>query len=646
MRINVKHHLNLLLIATIIVVLAVDISPAASQVNVDQIEIVSIKPTGCPYIGVQARVVNPEGIPIDGLSKSDLILLEDSKPVDFDLSTVDAGVQVVIILDAGRGLLTEGATGASRLDEMKGIVTRYVDGMGEHDETMIVLQSGSATEIRQTFTSDKEKLYTAISEVVFNSSPGDSYGLDAVALSLEELSRVTGESKTQAIVFLSAGIQKVSTSSSVVEQTADKLGIPVHAILIRPEETEYTQPGLERLAQNTGGMYQHYQVLTDTNDLFTHLGKMRIHYLLQFTTQSGSTAERLIELTTSGSATNPPRAFMRYTLDLQPPTVLFVEPAPGTQIVRSTSIYDAPLDEYEPTSTKVSAQVTWLDGCPRQVVNAEFFVNGTSSGFLLDPGTAPGFAWDLRGYRKFGEDDVQLRIQVQDTLGFISSADAFVSVFVSKLPPTPTPPPPDPCDQYTGIKKTFCESNKVAGGIALVVALVTLFLVVIVLAVAYRNRDRLLSAAQNAGSSIKGTWDRLTGGTKEKIVAYLTIENEPYKKDLGERIPLYRSAPTTIGRSQKTNKVVIPTYEDREPEVSKEHCVIQHENGEWFIWDTNSTNGTMINGIPLNPPDKEKLDHKDEVVLGRLAYGGIRMVFYLAQSDSDQGAGQVGRVTR
>jgi hypothetical protein len=64
----------------------------------------------------------------------------------------------------------------------------------------------------------------------------------------------------------------------------------------------------------------------------------------------------------------------------------------------------------------------------------------------------------------------------------------------------------------------------------------------------------------------------------------------------------------TIGRSSSCNVVI------DDPTVSLNHCqIIQGDNGDFIIVDTNSTNGTMINGqkrygqVRLNPNDIVKI---------------------------------------
>lgn len=53
--------------------------------------------------------------------------------------------------------------------------------------------------------------------------------------------------------------------------------------------------------------------------------------------------------------------------------------------------------------------------------------------------------------------------------------------------------------------------------------------------------------------------------------------------------------PCVIGRSPRCN-VVIP-YEG----VSRQHCQIEYDNGDFYVTDLGSTNGVMIDGIKIEP---------------------------------------------
>ena len=65
-----------------------------------------------------------------------------------------------------------------------------------------------------------------------------------------------------------------------------------------------------------------------------------------------------------------------------------------------------------------------------------------------------------------------------------------------------------------------------------------------------------------------------------------------------------------VGRGRKADFVV------SEPTISRGHAaLVCDEDGEWFVEDLQSTNGTLVNGAPV---DRIPVKDRDEIQLGRL----------------------------
>ncbi|HVR88130.1 MAG TPA: FHA domain-containing protein [Candidatus Limnocylindria bacterium] len=78
---------------------------------------------------------------------------------------------------------------------------------------------------------------------------------------------------------------------------------------------------------------------------------------------------------------------------------------------------------------------------------------------------------------------------------------------------------------------------------------------------------------------------------------------------VGERMPL--RAVSGIGRDAG-NDVVL-----NDEAASAKHAVVSFADGEWWVEDAGSTNGTLVNGSRIW--DKERLHYGDEVQVGRIA---------------------------
>ena len=95
---------------------------------------------------------------------------------------------------------------------------------------------------------------------------------------------------------------------------------------------------------------------------------------------------------------------------------------------------------------------------------------------------------------------------------------------------------------------------------------------------------------------------------------YILFIQTPYSGLINQKVPLnFDIFPSiSIGRSPE-NIIIVP-----DPEVSRRHAVISLENGELYIEDLNSTNGTYIYDGKLFQPikGKQKIDANSIIKLG------------------------------
>ena len=80
-----------------------------------------------------------------------------------------------------------------------------------------------------------------------------------------------------------------------------------------------------------------------------------------------------------------------------------------------------------------------------------------------------------------------------------------------------------------------------------------------------------------------------------------------------ERLFTIRAVATTIGRGLDNDLVLEST------DVSRHHARIDYRDGQWHLTDLGSTNGTRVNGQPINQALLRAGDH--------LELGGVRLEF-------------------
>jgi pSer/pThr/pTyr-binding forkhead associated (FHA) protein len=78
---------------------------------------------------------------------------------------------------------------------------------------------------------------------------------------------------------------------------------------------------------------------------------------------------------------------------------------------------------------------------------------------------------------------------------------------------------------------------------------------------------------------------------------------------VGERMPL--RAVSSVGRDAG-NDIVL-----NDEAASATHAIVSFADGEWWLEDAGSTNGTVLNGSRIR--DKERFQYGDEVAVGRIA---------------------------
>lgn len=75
---------------------------------------------------------------------------------------------------------------------------------------------------------------------------------------------------------------------------------------------------------------------------------------------------------------------------------------------------------------------------------------------------------------------------------------------------------------------------------------------------------------------------------------------------------------TNIDRSLFVGRASINNLYFEDVSLSRQHFVLEYENGNMFVTDLNSANKTKINGIPISK--KRKLDHGDVITAGQLNF--------------------------
>jgi len=95
-----------------------------------------------------------------------------------------------------------------------------------------------------------------------------------------------------------------------------------------------------------------------------------------------------------------------------------------------------------------------------------------------------------------------------------------------------------------------------------------------------------------------------------RAMGTLVVERSPARSPrVGERLALRAS--NSMGRDAG-NDIAVP-----DEAASARHASLEIHDGEWWIEDLGSTNGTLVNGVRIEK--RERVRPGDEIAIGRVA---------------------------
>ena len=107
-------------------------------------------------------------------------------------------------------------------------------------------------------------------------------------------------------------------------------------------------------------------------------------------------------------------------------------------------------------------------------------------------------------------------------------------------------------------------------------------------------------------SDSKRFYDRVMGPNGRPILARLTLQNGP----MAGRSFLFHQDVTTIGRTNGNDLVLSGRT------VSRRHARLWFDANRWYILDTQSVNGTMVNSMRVQPNQPIPLNDGDVIYFG------------------------------
>jgi len=370
----------------------------------------------------------------------------------------------------------------------------------------------------------------------------------------------------------------------------------IHVVFAAPEPAlDFVgTEGLQQLAQETGGMFMHFNPEAGLTAITEEVLTQRKLYELTYSSHvnvSGiiSTMVRVTDSNLQGLS--EPHS---YEIDVQPPELAFLQPP--AIISREPTDPDNPLETLAPTSQNLRLLITFPDGHSRSITSTWLVVDGE----VMDQRSLPPldiFTWDLSQYME--SDTHSVKAVAQDILGLEASSPES-QIFVD----VPSPP--------SGLSALRPALGSLLAVLAVLVAGVVL--AVTLLNLGQRSQSgRLRREEPKPRSKVSLKRASLQSpDAAQPAVALLT----PLEHTAGElqALPL-TGAELTLGRDASLAAVTID-----DPSVSSIHArLIRRAGGSFFLRDQGSVAGTWVNYEQVSQDGRE-LQHGDLIHLGRVAF--------------------------
>lgn len=624
-----------------------------AQTTLADVIVTDVDVTDFPQVDVQLRSLDIDGRPLS-LQQSIFTVREDgAEIIPENLTTVEEGVWVHFVVDAGVWL------NGNQWKNAQEAITNFVQTEPwmkeslDHVALTMVEISGPRTLV--DFTTDGTNLVSALENY---QPPRQEFSAPFAAMDeiLDDMIAIEeAKNQPQFIVFLSAGIETGGEPAlaELAEKSRNKR-TPIYTVYLRNSSAagNYRQDLIQKLATETGGQYAQYIRLNSLDGIFSQIVAYRPQYNLSYRSKSSQSGTHQVEIMANASDTGAVSTLTNYDIEVNPPRALIKSPQGGDIIRRHTDTYTEDRSTIEPTTETVVAQVIFPDEHVRRLVKAELLVDGLSVNTLQHPNPMADleFEWSLRDIQEQGTSDFSLEVKIEDELGMSSTSSAVVSkvdVNVPSKPETATEV------DIEGIREEVAAQVRedIASSISVpivtcfsfspewlcdyverpirrnLIAFVSITISIIFSVVVWVNRDK--GVVRDARETIIRGVESLTKRfSPAEAKAYLIVLEGDV--NVGKSLEIYGDTP--IGRSKQNAELLFQQHDENSP-ISRLHCTIIDEEDHFLLRDEDSANGTYINGMKLTPFEAEPIEDGDEIELARLERGGVRVLFQLAQND-------------
>lgn len=596
--------------ALVILVAGYDLSQAQGRGPV--VDVLGKPEITPPDVNLYVSVVDPNtGRAIDELGDDNFAVQVSEQEVDATASPETRGVAVVMVIDRG-GIARRGDPRIGQAVDLADSLLGMLNVDGSESADMVALigvrgrEEGGLTPLIQftdydpvVVSNEFDKLRTETVNEVTPLYDGIDGALELITENEDAEIQEKLDRRRPIIVVFSDGIDNRFSSEShetIIINKCLQHGILLYAVRMEARGRTTDADNLEALARQTNGIYvthdeeTHDQVLSLFEDIVTQRQSYRIAFPL-YRPQGDYKVRVQVLDTPVGDGWDETTV----SSPLQLPKIALISPRDGESY---TVPYSRTLEGFEPVDVELSVEITAVDDAPRDPTEVRYFANSVRIGTSTTPPDFP-FTWRVSSIVTPTEET-----QSQDYTLEASANDVYLDATMTSEPVNVRVTWEE--KEVTAVETVVAKGQENWWLILILLAL--LFGLVMLFFMLIRTRGEVArKVAVRTTGVLKGVTRRL-GATPQRAQGKLVVIQGA---NMGKEFRLAAQV-VKAGRDPQFSDFAL--YDEY---TSNPHFSIQQEQTNFYIVDEGSTNGTRVNGMPIQPHQRVLLQPDAIIEVGQ-----------------------------
>ena len=609
-----KRRLAFLALFCILAVLFAGWHSSQAQGRGPVVDILGKAETTPPDAHAYVSVIDPNtGRTIDGLRDTNFTVHVSEQDVEATASLEVQGVAVVMVIDRG-GIARQRdpriGHAVDLADSLLGILN--VDGSVGADMVALIgvrgRDSGGLTPLVEFTDYDPiavrnefDKLRTEIVDEVTPLYDGIDQAIEWLTENDDAQIQEKLAHRRPIIVVFSDGIDNQFSSEShetIIINKCLQNGILLYAVRMEARGRTTDADNLEALALQTNGIYVTHDTETQPQvlSLFDNIVTQRQSYRVTFPLYRPQ-GDYEVHIQALDTPVGDGSDETTVSSPLQLPKLVLTSPAGGV-------VYTVPYSHTPKVEIPLSVELTFPDGIEREPAAIRYYRNGV----LIPTTTAASLtaSWDATDYITQTERTREIQEVKTEDFTFTAEADDAYLAGTATSAPVNVRVEWEPLPSLTGLQQLVEWLGSNWWLLLILAALAVGLLVLLILLIRTRGELARKMVARTTGV-LKGVTKRLSAMPQRAPGKLIVIQGA----NMGRELRLSAQV-VKVGRDpQFCDFALQDTY------TSNPHFSIQLEQTQFFITDEGSTNGTRVNGVPIQPHQRMLLQPDAIIEVGQ-----------------------------